>query len=310
MVVQLSILVGNVDDLLDLGFTHVEVWDSEDEGNSFQEITAETAVGPVLVSALPLNNFRLGGKLLRLVIDETAELSIPFSSVTELWTASQVANRINEVQAGLASVVGGKVQVAPPLAGRQYSIRVSYCDGIDLGWTAGMMVRGKDARIELQTGVFVYPYTDLAGRNSYRYKWRFSANGAPPVSEFSSVVYGKEPSSVASGNTSVATARFVGMDGKPLKHKLIISQVSLPQSVSGLFVSSPVPQVVESDDSGFLQLTLVRGTKVRAAIEGTSFVREFTVPNAASFNILQAMSDAPDGFGVQSPLPFLIRWAI
>lgn len=309
MVVQLSILVGNVEDLLGLGFTRIEVWASEDQGNSYFEITDGVAKLAVLDSALPQNFFPMGGKLLKLSFNEAPEVSIPFSSVTELWTPSQVANRINEVAPGHASVNAGAVRLTSSTPGRASSVRVTYSDCAELGWSELPFVKGKDVRPTLLTGVYQYLHTDLAGRDDYRYRWRFSVNGSPPISDFSETVYGKTPPTLSGGNMSVCVVRFVGLDGVPTQQKIIVSQISTPMTVAGYFVNS-LPKVLESDPQGFMQFTLTRGAKVRVAIEGTNFVREFTVPDAATFDLLQAMSDAPDPFTVQVPLPFLVRRSI
>lgn len=311
MVVQLSILVGNVVDLLALGFTHVQVWVSEDEGNSFFEITDAAASAAILDSALPLNNYRLGGKLLKVQVNEGTEYSISFSSLTELWTPAQVVSRIEEVVPGLASVVDGKVRLTSPTTSRASSLKITYSDGVDLGWSTLPASKGKDARITLLSGTQLYLKTDMAGRSNYRYKWRYSVGSNAPFSDFSSPpVYGKAPETVDPTSLSVATGKFIGMDGKPIKGKLIISTISPPQNLAGFVLANNEPLVIESDDSGYFQLTLVRGLKVRVALEGTAFVREFTVPAAATFDMLQAMADAPDTFTVQVPPPFLVRRSI
>src|SRR3954470_14111978 len=161
MVVQLSILVGNVDALLGLGFTRIEVWDSEDEGNSFNEITDGVAKLAVLDSALPQTLFPMGGKLLKVSLNEAEEVSISFSSVLQLWTSAQVVGRINEVIPGHATEYEGKVRITTSTPGRTSSVRITYSDCEELGWSDLPFVRGKDVRITLVSGTYQYVYTDL-----------------------------------------------------------------------------------------------------------------------------------------------------
>lgn len=310
MVVQLSILVGNVDALLDLGYTHAEVWMSSDDGLSYEEITASTAQAAVLESAAAATKFLLGGKLLKISVDGAAEVSILFSSVNAYWTPTQAANRINEVVPGLASVSGSKIVLTSPTTGRLSSIVITYSDALDLGWTGIGPEFGKEPRITLQSAVLSYLFSDLAGRGSFRYRWRFSAGGAAPISEFSKYVLGKTPPALAADKLSVATMYFVGLDGLPAKFKLIIAAVSDPMTITGKLMAGSLPYVVETDDQGFGQISLVRGAKVRVAIEGTNFVREFTVPNAATFDLLTVMAAAPDPYTIQAPPPFLVRRSI
>lgn len=311
MVVQLSILVGNAADLIGLGYTHVEVHQSVDQGNSFQEVTAATARAAILDSSPALTTFQMGGKLLKLVVDGGAERVIYFGSVLTYWSPAQVAARINEVVAGLATVIDGTtVRLTSPTTGRASSIKVTYCDAYDLGWVADQIEYGRAARISLSSGTLVYSFPDVAGRNDDRYKWRFSAAGASPISDFSAVVQGQVQPTVSSANLSVGTAKFLDVMGRPLKARILVATLSVPQSLGGMYVSGPQPLQVDSDATGFLQLTLMRGARVRVAIEDSAYVREFVVPDAASFDILATMASAPDQFTVQTTPPLLIRRSI
>lgn len=307
MVVQLSILVGNVADLVSLGYTRIEVHQSKDQGNSFQEITAASAA-PAILDSLPASTtFRMGGKLLKLRINGADEQSITFSTVVENWTTAQVVNRINEVIASLASVgTDGKVRLTSSTAGRSSSIEVTYNDSDDLGWITGI-VNGKSARLALVGGTLSYLFPDVAGSASDLYKWRYSANGSSPVSGFSNVVSDQSAPSISAGNLSVGTAKFYGADGKPKKTRILVVTDSVPQSLFGIFVVRDQAITIDSDDDGFLQLTLIRGAKVRVAIEGTSYIREFIVPDAASFDLLTVMATATDPFTIQTTPPQLNR---
>jgi hypothetical protein len=308
MVVQLSIPVADVDALLALDYTRIEVWRSADEGNSYQEITGGSAAAAIFPSLPPATAYRIGGKQIRLTVDEGVEYSIDFSVVTEFWTATQVRNRINEVVSGLASVVGGLVVLTSGTTGRASSVRITYTDAVELFPSVGI-VYGLNARPTLVSGTLIYAFSDVAGISTYRYKWRFSQNGAGPISEFSERVYG---SAAPLGGVPIAmcTATFVGIDGRPQKRRIVIVSDSSPSLIGGIVVGSELPNVVDTDDLGFLQVPLVQGVPVRVAIEGTAFVREFTVPAQASFDLLQVMAAAPDPFTVQVPLPFLIRRSI
>lgn len=310
MVVQLSILVGNVADLISLGYTRIEVHQSKDQGNSFQEVTAP-ALASAILDSLPANTtFRVGGKLLKLKIDGGAEVAISFSSVIEFWTTAQVVNRINEVVPALASVgTGGAVRLTSSTVGRTSSVEITYNDSDDLGWIAGV-VYGKSARISLVGGTFSYLFPDVAGTSTDQYKWRYSANGSSPISGFSSVVQDQSAPGISVGNLSVGTAKFYGADGKPKKTRVLVVTDSVPQSLAGVFVVRDQPIAYDSDDDGFLQLTLIRGAKVRVAIEGTSYIREFDVPNSAAFDLLTIMATATDPFTIQTTPPQLNRRSI
>lgn len=309
MVVQLTILVGNVDDLIGLGYSRIEIHQSIDEGNSYQEVTAAAAQAAVLDSLPAQTTFQMGGKLLKLKVDGGTEQSISFSSLIPFWTATQVANRINEVIGALASVVTTTtVRLTSPTLGRASSIEVTYCDAEDL-FSVGI-VYGRAERPTLVSGTLLYTFPDVAGKGTDRYKWRFSANGSNPFSDFSAVVSGSKQPTIPAGSLSVATAQFYDQGGQPIKTRILVGMDSTPQVHGGAFVSRGSSMVVDSDDAGFLQVTLVRGIRCRVAIEGSSYIREFVVPNTPSFDLLTVMATANDPFTVQQVPPSLIRRSI
>ncbi len=307
MVVQLSILVGNVSELLGLGFTHIEVHQSIDQANSYQEITGPAASAAVLDSTPALTTFRMGNRLLKLKVNGGAEQSISFSNLIQFWTPAQVVARINEVVAGLASVSGTSVRLSSSSTGRSSSIEVTYCDAEDLGWAGGHIVFGRAVRIPLSSGTLIYTFPDVAGKVDDRYKWRFSANGANPISEFSEVVQGSLQPVINSGSLSVALAQFYSQDGQPKRTRVLIAIDSAPQNVGGIFVGGGQTITVDSDDKGFFQATLLRGARVKVAVENSSFVREFVVPNQPSFQLFDVMATATDPYSVQTVPPLLIR---
>lgn len=309
MVAKISIPVSNVADLIGLGFTRIEIWRTEEYENEYAEITDSAASAAVLDSLEASTLFKMGGTLLVLKIDGGAEQSISFGSVLDYWTPTQVANRINEVVVGLATVVGNKIRLTSPSTGRSSSIHVVYNDAFQLGLSAGTLVRGKDSRITLSGGTVLYQYTDPVGAAGDKYKWRFSANGVEPISEFSAQVLGSTPP-ISALNISIAMAYFADMGGRAKKTRVIVSQDSSIFQTSGYVVSTDHTEVFDSDDLGFLQIPLVQGMKVRFAIEGTTFVREITIPNTPTFDLLAALATAPDPFTVKTIPPFLIRRSI
>lgn len=309
MVVQLSILVANNDSLMGLGYTRIEVWQSADDGDTYQEVTAPTAQAAFLDSAHAQTTFQMGGKLLKVIVDGGSEVSITFSALTENWTPQQVVDRINEVVPGLASLVVDQVRLSSPSTGRASSVEIVSSDAYSLGFTP-TKVFGKAPRVTMVSSTLSYLFSDVSGSTSYRYKWRFSANGVNPISEFSSYVFGASVPLIDSSNLSVCSTTFVGLDGRPIQAKVIVVGDQNPTLAFSYSVSNFQPLIFTSGTDGFLQFTLVRNTRVRVAIEGTAFVREFVVPNAASFDLLTVMAAAPDPFTVQVPPPFLVRRSI
>jgi hypothetical protein len=309
MVVQFSILVANNDDLMGLGYSCIEVWQSLDQGNSYSALTSPTALAASVSTISALTTFRMGGKLLKFKINGGSELSVSFSSLVDFWTPQQVSDRINEVSTGTASVVGTNVVLTSSTTGRSSSVEITYSDADDLGLSIGTTY-GTDAHLILLPSKIVYLYSDTAGTSGSRYRWRFSNNGTNPISEYSTYVFGTAVPAIGVANLAACSTTFVGLDGKPVKTKVVVASEQNPTAVAGYIVTNSAPLVFESGDDGFIQFSMVRGAKVRVAIEGTTFVREFTVPDAPTFDLLAAMTSAPDPFTIQTVPPFIIRRSI
>lgn len=300
----ISIPAGDAATLLNLGYSTIEVYESHDEGASYDEITAPSFL-PAFVSSAVGNTYGVGGLSLTFKANGGSPITVDFSSVIPRWTPQQVADRVNQVSPGVASVVDGAVVLSSVLVGRSSSIEVISSPG-DMNFPSGRMV-GKDVRLQLFEDAQLYTYYDVAGGTNSRYKWRFSNNGASPFSNFSTYVYGSGQAAVDTSRVSLATARFVSMDGRPMRQNVLIAPVGTPIVADGVTIGTDRTSVYTSDADGQLQIPLVKGLRVRVGIEGTPFVREFVVPDQPSFDLLQVMSAAPDVFTVQTVPPLLTR---
>lgn len=296
------ITVGDANERRALGFSCIEVWASTDEGSTYAEITAPTAQPASLPSFKANTMFALGGMALRFSLDGGAPFEVVFDVNHPYWTPMEVVARINQ-ETPCAEEVSGTVVITGGLSGRQGSVEVLVDEG-QLFQTRYR--RGKDARPLLQQDVLVYPYTDLAGYQSIRYKWRFSHAGSNPISPFSERVMGDLEAS-SGVPVSIGTARFSGLDGRPLRRRLLVSMTQDPMSLGGALVGDSVTKQYEADETGFVQAPMAVGAKVKILIEGTAFVRDIIVPNVPTFDILTAMAAAPDPYSVQSTPPLLTR---
>lgn len=314
MIAQVPIQVANAAALVALGYTRIEIWESDDEGATFNEITSPS-VAPAVLTSSPANTmFRMAGTQLELQIGGGATQTVTFSSMLTYWTPTQVANQINlSLTGAVASVSGNSVVITTSGPGRVASINVIYNDAADLGFQAGQVVNGKDVRVTLVGSTFYYLYTDVAGDSDALYKWRFSANGVNPISNFSAVVPGNQPP--LQSNVAFATATFVSSTGIPVSRTVIVASAASPyeQPAGGgnpaLVVGDETPLTFTADENGFLQIPMVVGATLRVALDGTTLVREITVPGPAgsAFDLLAVMATAPDPFTVQVPPPFLTR---
>lgn len=308
MVAQISIPVADVAALMTGGFTKLEIEKLTEDG-SYTLITNATAVGARIQTAPANTLYRMGGRTIGFSINGAAEQLVTFDPVLEYWTPTQVANRVNEVIPTIASLTGISVRFSSPTTGRGSTIAATYSTAPDLGLEVGFVSLGQDASITLAPLTYVYTYVDVAGAVGDKYKWRFTNGGAAPISNSYGPLLGG--AQISSGIVvSIATAYFSGLDGRPKKSSVVIVCDRPPATMGVTAVGNDRPMIYTSDDNGFLQVPLVQGAVVRVAIEGTAYVREITVPATGTFDLLAAMSTAPDPFTVQVPPPYLIRRTI
>jgi hypothetical protein len=234
-------------------------------------------------------------------------LSVVFPVSPAIMSASQIASVINAVSPGLASVATGQhVRLATEATGRISSIEILYCDIPELGFPIGK-VSGLDKRLELIDSVAIYPFFDVSGLSYSRYKWRFSTNGASPFSQFSKYLTAKPQALLDPSALSVGIARFVGPDGTPTKRRLVIIMEDSPKRVGPYSSGNSEPLIVESDDMGFLQVPLVKGLRLKVALEGTSLIQDLVVPETPTFDFFDSMTETPSRFSIQAPAPLLTR---
>jgi hypothetical protein len=254
-------------------------------------------------------------------VDNNYTPDISFENGPEYYTAAEAAARINMTVPNLAYVGSlGELAVASSTLGRGSSIQLTKSVmAATLGFSTGRVV-GTDPRIPLVGGqpLYVFYDTDPIELHSHedglsvpkaavRYKWRYSANGGLPFSNFSEATQdsqtrlGVDPSTL-----SIGVAVFVAPNGRAQKRTVLVSASSV-QKIGNVILSPDVTLTVESDDAGFCQIPLVRGMKVTMAIEGTTLVRELTVPDTQVFDIIDALTSAPNQFTVQAPVPLLTR---
>lgn len=307
LVNSFSVVAGNVSSLLDLGYSTVEIWESHDDSATWTEITHSDSYPAELISIAGGANYKTAGKSIYFKVNGGPELSVVYPDSPLFMSASQLVAAINAVSPGLGSVAANQhVRLATEATGRQSSIEILYCDIPELGFQVGKTF-GRDKRIELVDSVSIYNFYDAAGLSYSRYKWRFSDNGAAPISQFSKYLVAKPQALLDPTALSVGVARFIGPDGSPTKRRLVIIMEDAPKRVGPYSSGNSEPLIVESDDLGFLQVPLVRGLTLKVALEGTSLIQELVVPDAPTFDFFDSMTTIPSRFSIQAPTPSLTR---
>jgi hypothetical protein len=169
------------------------------------------------------------------------------------------------------------------------------------------ITRGQDGRMPLIDGTYLYSFYDIAASYQSYYKWRFSNNGSLPTSLFSNYVLGRDAAILDASNLSIAVHTFVDVEGRPNKTKVLVALEAGAQLIGTTMLTGGLTKEFQTDDQGFMAIPLVRGARVRVAIEGTNLVRTITIPNSPSFDIVQAISDTTDPLTVQQAPEYASR---
>jgi hypothetical protein len=297
---SLFIPVGDADTRLLAGYSTIEVQSSDDESATWRAMTGPVATAPKLTSSTSTLFFVSG--LIVVFEADGVEYTITFSSIAPYLSATQVASEFNEALPGVASALDNKVILTGPTTGSYKVLKIVSVTTSALGFAAGQTAYGMDTNIPIAPSTYVYYYLDPLGVPERRYRWRFSNNGIIPISGFMPWVTGKQQ--LVGAEISIGTARLASGTGMSRSSSLFVYNIS---TYNQGFLVVDGGQKFSSDSQGFVFVPLMRGARVKIAIEGTTIVREITVPNTTTFDIMQAVVDAPDEFTIQTTAPLLTR---
>ena len=307
--VSLDIYVDRLSDVLAV-FNRIEVHRSTvGSGGPYEEITSSSGPAAAVLDGTGTGGFTLNGLTLEVAVDGDSAEQIIFSGTDPLDIASVIA-QINDVVPGLASEVPtdtDQLRLTSPITGTASSILVTdNAAATELGLST-TKVNGKAARIVISDPTTDYNFKDLDGDASYFYETRYSSTSSSVVSSFSDARQGTVDSVLSAGNLSKAKIFLTTGTGGPVVDRTLrfvptgVAEVdegdvyySLP-GVDGLVFTT-------TNETGYAEIYLIRGSTYRVFIEGTSYGREITVPDQVEFDLLALMGTSPDPFDiVQAP---------
>lgn len=181
-----------------------------------------------------------------------------------------------------------------------------------LGLEIGAIGYGADPRPVLIPNQKRYRVTDYYGKSTYYYRTRFYNTSTGASSEMSPAFSAKGFVSVDPSNIVRGFVRLIRRDGRPnAKQQLTVYTPVLGQRVDGATVTSETDAVL-TDDNGYAEVTLLRGTTVDVNITGTNLMRRVVVPTDPTLEIFDLLDPAygtDDAFAVQRPetVPFAER---
>jgi hypothetical protein len=310
--VKLSISVKDIENVIQ-SFNTIRVWRSTTgDTGVYSALTANISEHAKLPAGTS-PSYDVSGKTLKFQVDSHPFDTVLFTGLAPLSLA-QVVNQINAVRGGIASDVADKLMLTSPTYGTASKLKLDTCSAaIVFGWTGSERLIGLDSHVVLVPGSGVYEYTDNDGEPGYYYKVQYynTINGL--ASNLSSAFQGAVATLISPSKLSVANIDLVDAQGIAIPgQQFTFYSVHEPLKIEGFQVAlTRAPITTETDNSGHAEVTLVRGLKVKVVIEGTSLIREITVPNEDSFDLLTLMGEAPDPFSVLNPsFPYAIRRTI
>jgi hypothetical protein len=284
----------------------------------FEPVTAVTWCGARVPSdggpatALAGPTVDVVGRDLRLKLSETEEVAVVFTDPGPgVLTTAQAAAQIAQQLAGrvLAWVdEDGRLVLETVQSGTGAALRVVGGDAVSLlGLPASepsSLAFGCDAHIHLTKGKERYYFIDQRGSSAYFYRTRFRNQLLSTVSQFTQPSYAAQPLGVSADSIVCGRLELVGLDGRPLANVLVrVFNRFQPQAVEGKLLAGPAVDGL-TNEHGTLELNLVRGAQVTVAIDGTSIVRDITVPTdpgVGVFNLLDPAAGPDDYWRVRAP---------
>lgn len=312
--ISLDIHVDRLGDVLAI-FDRIEIHRSTTgSGGPFTEITAPAATA-AQVDGTVAGPFNLNGLTLDLTVDGVA-VPVTFAGIDPFDLAS-VISQINSVVSGVAGEVPtdtDMLRLTSTITGTGSAVLVAAGAAATVLGLSTTQVNGLGSRITLASGTTDYQFLDLDGADSYFYTTRYSSTTSATVSAFSEPRQGS--AGVVAPASELVRAELSLLDGagKPVVGRCVrfILQNSQAVDTTNYFAIPGVDAnvLVVTTESGFASIDLLKGGQYRMIIEGTSFIREFVVPDTGPFDVLALAGTSPDPFDIVQAPPRPIKVTI
>lgn len=309
-VIKLTITVTNLTNVMSL-FGLIQVHRSEaGELGPYSEITGP-APAPATLLGTETGNFTLNGLTLKLKVDQGSEQEIVFVTADPI-NADDTVDFINDhLTDAVASEEGGAVRLTSDSLGTASVLEITGGTALtELGFTLDQKDNGEDSRITLQAGVATYYYDDQSGDPDFYYKVRYFNSLNDQVSDFGPASKGDVGSVLPPSDLIKATVKLAALDGRPVTDRLVaFYNKYVPPAVFSEYLLADREVTIITDQVGYAETMLVKGSHVVVSIAGTSIVRHITVPSSGTeFAVNDAVAAADDLFQIQIPdVPAAVR---
>lgn len=317
-IIEFTIHVENPDEVAAI-FDIIEVSRSPDEDGSpvpYSAITAVSATSAILDGTTE-GPWNLNGRTLTIVLDNSPPINVVFTE-SDPVNFQTVRNKLNAVFPAFAPALAsevptdtGKIRLTSPTTGTQSVLQVSGNAAITLGLTTAR-ANGKNASPLISANTEEYIFRDYDGATTLWYRTRYLSSGTGAASEYSDPFQagpgvGLPGSSVVTGKVALADATGTPVAGRRVILVPVSSQVLADGSGNNYGVLPSVERIVAvTDQNGRASISLVKGQRMKVLLEGTTFQREFIVPDS-DFDILTVASSQPDPLSIAVAPPIPIR---
>lgn len=304
--VNIRISVADIDAAI-ASYDSIRVRRSRTGVDGAYELTTANAPTAAKLNAPTVGPYNVVGKTFSLLVDGDPQLDVVFTGTNPLTTAD-VAGQINTAAGDTIAFdgAGGELELISTLTGTASKLEIATGTAeADFGWVAGVRDSGEDAHVTLVANQNLYDYTDNDGDIAFFYKTQFFNTVNNLTSTESEPFLGGPGPILPSSELSKATIDLVDQSGSALPGQDITFYSTQDfHSVTGFAVAlQRAPVTITSDNSGHAEINLVRGLVVKVVFEGTTVIREFTVPDQATFDLLTVLGTTPDPFDIAT-LPF------
>lgn len=300
MAIKLSINVPNIATVL-ASFNVIKIKRSTTGINgTYSDITAITPQAAVLQPPNP-SPYAVVSKTLQMIRDSHPQVSIIFTGIDPLSAAQLVPQFNAALGVVVASEVGGQLVLTSTITGT--ASKLTIVGGMAapvFGWADGTKVIGKDAHITLSSGQTYYSYTDNDGEGSDFYKAQYLNTSSNLTSVESPAFQGAAGTVIDVSNLSVAKVDLIDGRGFALPDQEVtfygVNEVFGVEEYKIALTRKPI--TITTDNAGHAEVPLVIGSKWKVVFEGTSYIREFVVPDAVDFDLLSLLATSPDPFKI------------
>ena len=311
--IELTIEVPDID--LVMGqFSVIKVWKAADEEGPWVAIT-DTEDQTAYLESTAAEPFEVDGTSLILKVNNNPAVTISF--VVPEFTAVAVVEAINnamalEDQAPVVELSGDDADsftLRANISGRESRVQVFECTAAEpLGLAVGVC-EGLARHVPLYANINEYTFVDKGGDPEAWYRVTYHQPDDDTDSDPSDAFQGTPHVIATSEQLSTMSIVLMDLEGKPLSDVEIVffPRAAISNHASGA-VANPNGVRCITDGNGYAEIQLLRGIELRAVVLGTDFIRDFTVPDAETFDLLDVTADAPDLFEVvQSTKTFAVR---